>query len=212
MQEEPSAARDRVRSPIGDLLRVLVVLLVAALVGCASTRPPPVLSAPDLSGYRTWSWQEGAPSVLVPPEEAAALQALLAESLERGLAERGYQQVARGGDFTVGARLQVLLVTERGYEAMAPRALWSHHASPSYWIEGSRPVERRVRQLSLSLVLRTPEGDEISTGAERRLVKPDRALPVADLVAGMLAPIEPSTRSMVHATREPVRMAGRAQP
>jgi len=137
-------------------IRLLAILLAVALsglcVGCVSTVNVVFDEREDFSRYRTWSWlRHGVLSVDAPQSEPRALDAHVAQLIERGLLESGLERATARPDILVAYHLTLRRRAVVVEEPAAPYLLSSHNSSASYWIEGTRKAIRIQEHVRLAI-------------------------------------------------------------
>lgn len=169
------------------LLLLALVLSIGPVLGCSTIVDVAFDEGEDFSRYRTWDWQRrGARAISAPGEEGAALDALLRRLIGRELVARGYRRVDAPPDLWVGYQLRLrrrLVVVE---VPRAPYLLSSHHASASYWIEGTDTEKRAVEDARLDVIAVSAAGRVVWQGALQRRTEGEAGLDFEQAVERLL--------------------------
>jgi hypothetical protein len=165
-----------------------LAFLAMQSVSCLSTVNVVYDKKVDFSQYSTWAWgsQESAHIEAPHREDLPAIDAELAEHIERELAIRGLRRVSEGADLKLGYRL----VLARRYEsvdvASAPDLLSSHNSSASYLVVGSVREPRVFDEFVLTLAVSESTGRMVWRASMFLPVEVDAQLPLGKVASRLV--------------------------
>lgn len=175
------------RIPTPPVLVALLATTAGFVAACATSVKVDVDENEDFSQYRTWDWMpQIRPRVEGRYAVTPALDVRMSRLIEDALEARGFERTQPPADFYVTFHLTIQPKAEFVEQPMAPYLLDSHHASPSFWIEGTESVERRYDDLRLAIGISGGGGRMTWQAALEQQVEAGEALPLDKAVAKLI--------------------------
>jgi hypothetical protein len=204
-RDRPSRRASRPGGPRG--IAALAAIALPFALACGVGVQVAFDAQEDFARFRTWSWRESdAARIAAASGDTRALamraSARIAEALER----RGFVRDPRDPDFTVAFDLSLEPRMEKVAVPSAPYFLSSNDSSPSYWIEGTDVVERRVEHFSLQMDIALPDGSVIWKGLVQKRMEHAAPAPLDEAVEELLRRLPPPSTAPVP-DEDPPRLA-----
>jgi hypothetical protein len=172
-----------------EILLATAVLLAGIGGGCSTRVVDAVYDEhEDFSLHRTWGWlPRTTENVDAPGADARAIDAFFTRWIADDLEARGLERTREAGaDLLVTYRFSLRQRGELVNVPSAPYLLSSHHASPSFWVEGGRQELRLVRDVELWIGMLDADGRVVWQGVFRERVAQGHSLRLREVVARVL--------------------------
>jgi len=188
-------------------LVALAALAVPSALACGIGVRVAFDAQEEFTRFRSWSWRESdAARVAAGSGDARALAARAAARIARAFERRGFVRDASAPDFTVAFELTFEPRIERVAVPSAPYFLSSKDSTPSYWIEGTDVVERRVQHFSLRMDIALPDGRVVWKGLVQERLEHSAPAPLDEAVEELLLRLPPPSEAPVP-SEDPPRLA-----